>query len=245
MSPENDRFTEIAADWDHSHRYSPAPRHRRLYILNILDRIKFSDCLDAGCAQPYLLQDISDRYHVPGYGCDLSTQVVALNKERFPALHFEAINLAQDRWPGGKRFDLVVSSEVIEHIPDWQAALKNIAAMSKKYLLITVPSGNLRPIDRMLGHHRHYKGPELLVEIEKNGFKPLEVSRHGFPIHSLYKRAINLVAPEKLYASFSGGKKYSLFQRVFSHSLYALFFLNYFFKSGDQIFVLAERQQSA
>ena len=242
MTNDKEKFQEIAADWDHSHRYSPAPRHRRKIIMNWLNKIKFSDCLDAGCAQPYLLEEIVHRYHVKGYGCDISTKVIASNRNRLPQCEFLALDMASQPWPEGKQFDLVISSEVVEHIEDWQSAVKNLAQMAKRYLLITVPSGKVRPIDKMLGHYRHFQGDEIVAEIGKHGFKCLNVKKHGFPIHSLYKRLINAITPEKIYESFSGGKEYSFMQKIFSQILYLAFYIDYFFSTGNQLFILAERQ---
>ena len=47
--------TNVVAQWDDAHRYTPAPRHRRRLILDLLAGLDFADCLDAGCAQPFLL----------------------------------------------------------------------------------------------------------------------------------------------------------------------------------------------
>jgi SAM-dependent methyltransferase len=244
IETSKEKFKEVAASWDQSHKYSPAPRHRRNIILKLLDKLEFSECLDAGCAQPYLLNDISNRYKVKAYGCDISQKVIASNKKNFPNCDFMALDLASDTWIDGKQFDLVISSEVIEHIENWQSAVKNLVRMAKQYVLITVPSGKRRPIDYKLGHYRHYTGDELKAEIEKNGFEVISFIKHGFPMHSLYKRLINFIAPDKIYNAFSSERKYSLLQKIISQTLYYLFYINYFFNSGDQIFVLAKNKKA-
>jgi len=238
------KFKEIAAHWDHAHRYSPGPRHRRKIILNMLKELHFSDCIDTGCAQPYLLQEIKRRFQVKGYGCDISTTVIKENKEKAPDCEFKVLDLEKEKWPNDRQFDLVISSEVIEHIADWEAAVKNIASMAKRYLLITVPSGKIRKIDRTVGHYRHYLGNELISHIENQGFRCLRSFHHGFPMHSLYKRLINNFAPDKIYASFQGGGEYTFLQKMFSQIIYITFYLNYLFSKGTQLFVLAERQNN-
>lgn len=241
---DKEKFKEIAATWNHSHKYSPAPRHRRNIILKLLDKISFTDVLDAGCAQPYLLQEIILRYSIKGYGCDISTKVIENNKVQLPNCEFHVIDLAKEAWPEQQQFDLVISSEVIEHIENWHDAVKHLAQMAKNYLLITVPSGKRRIIDKKLGHFRHYEGKELQAEIEKNGFECINIIKHGFPLHSLYKHLINFIAPDKIYDSFSGGKEYSFFQKIFCHGLYYLFYVNYLFRGGEQIIILAKRRSS-
>lgn len=237
-------FKEIASQWDHAHRYSPAPRHRRKIILRLLKKLSFSDCLDAGCAQPYLLQEIAKKFNVLGYGCDISTQVVKANKQKMPQCDFQVLDLEKECWPNQKQFDLVISSEVIEHIDDWQSAIRNISAMAKRYVLITVPAGRVRTIDKKVGHFRHFEGNELIATLNTQGFRCLRFLRHGFPMHSLYKRLINCIAPNHVYESFQGGKEYSFLQKLFSQFIYILFYVNYLFSDGDQVIVLAERRET-
>ena len=69
-----------------------------------------------------------------------------------PHCDFEAIDLAREGWPGDRTFDLVVCSETLEHIADWRDALANLTAMTEPLLLITVPTGKVRPVDRLMGH---------------------------------------------------------------------------------------------
>jgi hypothetical protein len=227
----------IVAQWDDAHRFTPAPRHRRRLIMRMIADLGFRDCLDAGCAQPFLLREIVERFKVAGFGCDISDTVMTANQQAMPACAFRALDLSREVWPG-RTFDLVISSEVLEHIPEWQRALANLVRMSHRHLLITVPSGTMRQMDRMVGHHRHFQGPELLAALEDNGAQIVAVRRWGFPLHSLYKSAISTLSPETLYNSFAG-TRYSLGQRLVSEALYTLFHLNDFANAGDQLFVLA------
>lgn len=94
-------------------------------------------------------------------------------------------------------------------------------------------------MDRIVGHHRHFAGPELIRELEANGCTVRTYRRWGFPVHALYKRAISLLSPEAMYQNFSGGDRYTFSQRLVSHILYGLFFMNVF-NRGDQIIVLAD-----
>jgi SAM-dependent methyltransferase len=229
----------IVAGWDDAHRYSPAPRHRRRIILKLLRELEFSDCLDAGCAQPFLIEEIVRRYGVRGYGCDISDTVMTENAARFPNIQFRDLDLTRERWPADKQFDLVVSSEVLEHIPEWKRALTNLARMSRRHLLITVPAGRLRMMDRMVGHHQHFQGPELKQAIAECGFEVSRIFKWGFPVHALYKRLISLLPSERLYDQFSESR-YGFFQKTVSQLLYAGFFLNSTL-GGDQLFILARR----
>ncbi len=237
----------VVAGWDAAHRLTPAPRHRRRLILRWLDGIDFTDCLDAGCAQPYLLHEIVRRRRargatVAGFGCDISDEIVRRGAGDPLGCQFFEVDLTRGGWPGGRRFDLVVCSEVLEHIADWRIALAHLARMTRRHLLITVPSGPIRMMDRMVGHRQHFAGPEMVAAIEAQGLKLVRRRHWGFPMHSLYKAAISGVAPDRLYQSFSGGDTYSLPMRLISHGLYGSFFLNDPFNRGMQFMALAERR---
>jgi len=222
-----------------SQRYLALPRHRRKIILNLLKSITFADCLDVGSAQPDLLDDIKQNFNINAYGCDISKEIVHNNKIKMPNAAFRILDIEHETWPN-KTFDVVICSEVIEHIINWQAAITHLTLMSKRYLLITVPSGKIRKTDRMVGHYRHYHGEELIACLNNHGFKCIKLRKHGFPVHSLYKIFINILQPEALYNAFHG-KKYTPVTKGFAHLVYLLFFMDYCFSSGNQLYILAER----
>ena len=223
-----------------SQRYLALPRHRRRIILSLLKSLKFSDCLDVGSAQHDLLDDIKRNFNINTYACDISEAIVNENKIKMPDSEFRVLDIERETWPN-KTFDLVICSEVIEHIVHWEAAVKNLTQMAKHYLLITVPSGKIRKTDLIVGHYRHYQGDELISCLKTNGFKCAELKQHGFPMHSLYKLLINIARPETLYNSFHSKDKYTLVKKGFAHLIYGLFFMDYFFSSGNQLYILAER----
>jgi SAM-dependent methyltransferase len=229
------------AKWGDVHYYSPAPRHRRRLILKWIADLQFHDVLDVGCAQPFLLHAILKRHRVAIYGSDLSSEVIAQNQRMLPEAQFETFDLASSRYPNAKTFDLVICSEVIEHIRDWKTALANVAAMARRYLLVTVPSGHVYPIDQYIGHFRHFSGPELNQEIERLGFSLLRFRHWGVPVHSLYKFAINSIRPQTMYNAF-GESAYGFWKQAFAALLYLLFFLNDPFDAGGLYLVVAERR---
>lgn len=227
------------ASWDDAHRYSPAPRHRRRLITEWIRRLRFADCLDAGCAQPYLLE-MMRRRQIAVHGCDISDEVIRQNRAHFPYARFEQMDLVRQVWPGGRRFDLVVCSEVLEHVESWEAALANLTKMCRRHLLITVPGGKIRPIDRHIGHLRHFSGTELSRALQAQGLKVIRLRRWGWPMHSIYKRAINDVMPGKVYRSF-GEKRYGFAKKLFSQIISIAFYVNDFFPWGTQLLILARR----
>jgi len=231
----------VTVRWSDSQRYSPAPRHRQRLILKLARDLPFQSFLDAGCAQGYLLEAIHSLFPArEAFGCDLSAEAIRLDRAQLPWGQFAALDLAAGRWPDQRQFDLVLCSEVLEHIPDWQAAAANLAAMTARYLLITVPGGQRYWIDEHIGHHRHFAGPELAACLDQHGLRLRHAQRWGFPFHSLYKELINRVAPEQMYASFGEGQ-YGAGKKLVSNLLYGLFYANDLFQRGSQLVFLFER----
>lgn len=234
------QFKNITMAWDDAHHFSPAPRHRRRLIRREIKKLEFETCLDAGCAQPFLLLYLYNQGKKV-FGCDISDKVVAANRQLFPEAAFEEVDVSRAVYPGGKKFDLVISAEVLEHIKDWQTAVRHLCLMSRRYLLITVPSGKRYKIDNLVGHFRHYAGPELAAEIEKHDFRVIFQKYWGFPMHLLYKCLINSIAPGKIYSAYGTGR-YGWFEKMVSQIIYLLFFVNDCFGFGQQLILLAERR---
>jgi len=231
---------DVAATWDNAHRYTPAPRHRRRLIRDLVRGLpNVATFLDAGCAQPFLVELLVGDLGWKGAGCDLSPAVMAQAAAELPGCDFAAFDLAYERFPGDRRFDLVVCSETLEHISDWQAALGNVVAMADRYVLITVPTGPLRPVDKLMGHYRHYT-PSIVVEaLERHGCSVVQVKEWGFPLHSAYRWGVHHLGSSKVYDSFAEGQEYSRAQIAASDLLYRMFFANDLFRSGSQLMVLA------
>jgi methyltransferase family protein len=208
-------------------------------MLRWIEKLPIRTCLDVGCAQPFLIEEIRKK-GVRVWGCDLSPSVIQTNIRHLPDVEFRVLDVSRESWDG-RRFDLVIASEVLEHIDAWSDALDHLVAMSDRYILITVPSGPVRWIDRHVGHHRHFAGSELIDALQKRGCVIQHSRRWGFPFHSLYKWLINRGDPERLYKSFAGGQAYSPWQKALSAILYGLFYVNDIFPLGQQLLVLVER----
>jgi hypothetical protein len=232
----------IVASWTDAHKYSPAPRHRRRLMLKMVEDLDFGSCLDAGCAHADFLQELSRRKKGVSYqGCDLCKEVIDHNRGTIPGIEFSIADLTQITSSDFKQYDLVVTSEVLEHIENWQLALENLLSLSSRYALITVPAGRRHAMDRRIGHFKHYTIEEVSGEVAKAGFRVRKARYWGFPFHSAYKYAINAVMPDYLYTEF-GETRYGAFKKLFCESLYLLFFLNDFGGSrGPQLLLLAER----
>lgn len=234
-------YDEITHEWDDSHKYSPAPRHRRRIIITMIKNIQYKSILDAGCAQPNLLEFLV-QMGKSGYGCDISQKVIEKNRLKLPNCKFEYFDLCERSYPADQKFDLVICSEVLEHLADWKAALNNLSRMSKMYMLITVPSGDIRYIDKKVGHLHHFQSDELTEALSHCGFKTVLIKKWGFPVHTMYKILVNAISPEKIFQEFPISK-YSYKKIFLSRFLYSIFYINDLFRTGEQLFILAKNDR--
>jgi SAM-dependent methyltransferase len=89
-------------------------------------------------------------------------------------------------------FDAAVLGEVLEHIPDDAAALREVARVVRPggLLAVSVPADPSRfgLSDRWAGHVRRYTKPMLVGVCEESGFGVVRCVGWGFPVSALYHR---------------------------------------------------------
>jgi hypothetical protein len=86
----------------------------------------------------------------------------------------------------------VVCSEVLEHLDDPVAMLRNVRTLLGPgcRVIVTVPAGPMSAFDRHIGHRRHFN-PSLLEEtLRAAGLNVLDLRGAGFPFFNLYRLAV-------------------------------------------------------
>lgn len=96
--------------------------------------------LDFGCGEALLLDRLIARgVALEGYlGVDLRAEAIAEARARHPRLAFREADIFSLP-PDGQRFDLVLASQVLEHLPSPARFLERLAALCSGRLLLTVP----------------------------------------------------------------------------------------------------------
>jgi SAM-dependent methyltransferase len=228
---EYDQGWEIK--WDDMKKYGPFSRHLRRLIENLIRPLAFKTVLDVGCGQGSLLGELRAQFpHIQPAGMDLSGKAIDLARRRVPEGKFFAGDLTRE--PLNDKFDLVICSEVLEHIPDDLAAMRNLARMTGKYLVVSAPQGCMRRFEAAVGHVRNYAYGELVGKLKQNGFRMVRVIEWGFPFYSPgYRNFLDFMGGRGTEGGFGPGRK------LISFALYHLFRLNSS-KRGDEIIVLAQ-----
>jgi len=111
--------------------------------------------------------------------CKLNAKGLGLEKN----VNFQAVDFLKTEINGG--FDLILCSEVLEHLINEQLAIKKIFGNLRNggILMVSVPSRNaplfrlgfMKKFDKKVGHLRRYDVSQLLDLFKKNNFEILEV----------------------------------------------------------------------
>ncbi|MBF0541903.1 MAG: class I SAM-dependent methyltransferase [Nitrospirae bacterium] len=224
--------------WDDMIKYSPAPRHRRRIVINLINQYyKNRDSLyDIGCGNCFMLIEINKKYKdISLNGCDLADQVIEKNKEQYSNISFDVMDISSEI-NLTNQYDIITCCEVLEHVSDINKALENLYNLLKPsgIAIITVPCGKIYPIDKSVGHLRHFTELSMFEKL----FKIKQIIKWGFPFFNLYNWAINLKPEAALYNISSC--KYSMSQKIISNIIYLLFFFNLNIW-GSQLFIVLQR----
>jgi 2-polyprenyl-3-methyl-5-hydroxy-6-metoxy-1,4-benzoquinol methylase len=153
-------------------------------LVGLIEPLGARTVLDAGCGEGYLARALLDA--LPGLaltGADLSPRAVEAARRRCPEARFEQRSL-DDLAAARERYDLVVCSEVLEHLDSPRAALGTLAALTAGHALLTVPwepwfqlanlarGKYLRTLGNHPEHIQHYGLRGFVAEVGAS-FEPL------------------------------------------------------------------------
>ena len=155
------------SDRDHQpvDEYMPSAfRHfsRRIALLAALEDLDFESALDVGSSQGFFGAEIGKRFGTEVWSVDLSDLSARAVHDRYgtPSASADATRLPFK----DDCFDLVYSTEVIEHVLDPEAMLAEMRRVARRWVLITTPISQ--------SPDEHEADYELLDEGHINNFDP-------------------------------------------------------------------------
>jgi SAM-dependent methyltransferase len=199
-------------DWDkHWNEHAamlalnPAVAFRRKLVLEMLSLSETNGAvrlLELGCGTGLFARDVLRlRPDVDFVGLDLSAKGVEIAGRGVPGARFFQQDFTQpikleERYRGWATH--VVCSEVLEHLDDPVAMLRNVRALfaPRCRIIVTVPAGPMSAFAKHIGHRRHYTQRLLETTLRHAGLDVAELRGAGFPFYNLY-----------LLATIARGKK--------------------------------------
>lgn len=171
--------------------------NRKLAIDGIKDKLANENCcyLDVGCSSGHMLEIIlKDFPNVHAVGTDYFSEGLMYCHQRLPDIPLFQMDLVDCKF-SDNLFDAVTCLNVLEHIKDDEAALKQLFRIVKPggKLVVTVPMGrSLYDIyDQVHYHIRRYEANELIDKVQSAGFSILKHNHFGtfvYPGFYLVKR---------------------------------------------------------
>jgi len=149
MKPRKEPATTIRDDTSdrHTSKYENQNLIHRLVLGRFLNRVAaiiesleiVGETLDFGCGEAYFWEQMRQRGISPAHliGIDLRQDALIKARQAFPSYDF----LEQDllTWNTANKFELVIASQVMEHLRNPNLYLEKLVSISDKYLLLTVP----------------------------------------------------------------------------------------------------------
>jgi len=235
----NDKFYDAGWDkWQDMKRFGPASLHLRRLVLGVIKNLAVNSIIDVGCGEGSLLKEIKKIKNALLNGVDFSRVALKKAKENMPHGSFAILDITDSSnqyFNSKNKFDLVIAADIIEHINNDCAVIKNLKRLSNKYILISTLQGNMRDTEKKMGHVRSYRKNELEEKLKKEKIKIIKKIEWGFPFYSpLYRSLLNM-------GDFTGitTGKYGLLRILAARLLWLLFYLNLTF-SGDYLILLGE-----
>ena len=130
-------------------------------ILKILHKLPSGNILDIGCMDDYLLKNIPKRFDYIGYD------------ENPLCSNPKIIRDKVENIPENKKFDIVMATEVLEHLSDPVDMIRKMKKLSKRFILISVPNEPFFSLARLFFPAKEHLWTIYPWALEKHLGKPI------------------------------------------------------------------------
>ena len=167
-------------------------------LLGFVKKLDIISCLEVGCGEGNVINKIKGIVNVKG--SDIDEAVVDKARSLNPDVDF-LVESVYDLQRKDDSFDLVIASEVLEHLDDPIMGLNEIKRVSKKYCLFSVPNEPLWRIANIMrlaylkdygntpGHVQHwsYKGFRRMLKESFNHVVMKRAILWNFAFNAMYR----------------------------------------------------------
>ncbi len=156
-------------------------------FLKELKKLDIKSVLDVGCGEGFILnklkkEDIGTSWE----GIDYSKDAIEIGKKLHPYLDLKQGSIYDSKYKDNS-FDLVICTEVLEHLEDPQKALKEVLRISKKFVLLSVPNeplfllSNFTQWGKDIGHINHWSFLGFEKFIKENAGTKFKIIARKYP----------------------------------------------------------------
>lgn len=162
------------------------------YLVSTIKDLELNSILDVGCGEGFTLNKLSNEGIGKNLeGVDFLQTAIDLGKKAHPKLTLKQGNIYDLEYKNDS-FDLVMATEVLEHLDDPRKGLKELIRVSKKYILLSVPNEpffiganflrgkNLKRWGNDIEHIQHWNSIGFKKFVKKEGLRIVS-SRYPFP----------------------------------------------------------------
>lgn len=226
--------------------HGPSSKHRKRLILNIIKKYKHCKLaiLDIGCGDGFLLNSLKQYPSFKIFGLDVSPKAIELAQDRAGSdIQYLLGDLQSKEGLPKRKFDFIICSEVLEHLPNDKTAISNLAFLlaPQGKLLLTLPHKQdyWTQHDTAVAHLRRYEKKDVLQRLKQNGLNVVQEFTWGYPLYCLYYNLVlKSVKPETTW------KKKGILAKIASYIFYLIFFVDDLFITsgkGRNLIILAEK----
>jgi ubiquinone/menaquinone biosynthesis C-methylase UbiE len=109
-------------------------------IKTMMSTIDFETIYEVGCGNGYVTQFIKNNFsNAEIKAIDINSDKIDVAKARVKDVEFSVGNIYNINYDDAT-FDLVISTEVLEHLENPISALQELLRVSKKYIIVSVPN---------------------------------------------------------------------------------------------------------
>jgi ubiquinone/menaquinone biosynthesis C-methylase UbiE len=224
-------------------RYNPGARHRRRLIARAISRIPVrpTSVIDVGCGPGFTVNHLSTVLPDASFtGIDFSEVAIEVASAKFPEHKWIVADASTAM--SSEKFDLVVCTEVIEHVSDPKNLVDSLKDLTKPggHLILTTQAGVVHDTEKAVGHVRHFTMKDLDELLENAGFCAVTRAQWGWPGYLFLKKIANLNAEQTMKKLGSG--KYGIAAVVANSISYWFTMIGSLSTSsrGTQLIVLAQ-----
>lgn len=156
-------------------------------LVSTLKTLNPTTILDAGCGEGFTLNRLyEESVGKTLEGVDFSKEAIQLGKKHFPFLKLKEGNIYKLPYKTNE-FDIVLCTEVLEHLEDPEKAVEEVLRASKKHVVFSVPNEPFFMGGRLLrglnikqfGNHPEHINHWTLVTF------PKMLKKHGIKIKNI------------------------------------------------------------